>query len=57
MGVLGSSTGEVGLVLLSLGVGEVRAFVGVEGEAESTLEAAEVVAEDVGVLGVDFRVS
>lgn len=50
VGVAGGAAGEVGLVLLALGVGQVRAFVGVEGEAEAALEAAEVVTEDVGVL-------
>lgn len=50
MGVSSGTTGKVGLMLLALSVGEVGAFVGVEGEAETALEAAEVVAEDVGVL-------
>lgn len=50
MGVSGRAAGEVGLVLLALRVGEVGPFVGVEGEAQAALEAAEVVAEDVGVL-------
>ncbi len=48
--VAGGAAGEVGLVLLALGVGQVGALVGVEGEAQPALEAAEVVAEDVGVL-------
>lgn len=41
---------EVGLVLLALGVREVRAVVLVDCQAEAALEGAEVVAEDVGVL-------
>ena len=46
----GSTTGEVGLMLLALGVGEVGAVVLVDGEAEAALEGAQVVLEDVGVL-------
>ena len=44
------ATGEVGLVLLALRVGQVRAFVGVERQAEPALEPAEVVPENIGVL-------
>lgn len=36
--VFGGSTGEVGLVLFTLGVCEVGAFVGVQGEAETAFE-------------------
>ena len=48
--VLGGTTGEIGLMLLSLGVREVGAFVGVEGETETTFESTQVISEDVRVL-------
>jgi hypothetical protein len=46
----GGAAGEVRLVLLALGVGEVGAVVLVDGEAEAALKGAKMVAEDVGVL-------
>lgn len=46
----GGAAGEVGLVLLALGVGEVGAVVLVDGQAETALEGADVVLEEVGVL-------
>lgn len=46
----GGTAGEVGLVLLALGVGEVGAVVLVDGQAEAALEGADVVFEEVGVL-------
>lgn len=48
--VLCCSPGEVRLMLLALGVGEVGALVRVESEAQPALEAAEVVPKDVRVL-------
>lgn len=44
------SAGEVRLMLLSLRVCEVGAFVGVQRETETTFQGAKVVAQDVGVL-------
>ena len=44
------SASEVGLMLLSLGVCEVGAFIGVEGETETTFEGTKVVAQDIGIL-------
>lgn len=43
------SAGEVGLVLAALCMGEVGAIVLVDCQAEATLEAADVVLEEVGV--------
>lgn len=49
-GLFRSTAGEVGLVLATLGVGEVRAIVLMHSETEATLEAADVVLEEVWVL-------
>ena len=40
---------EVGLVFAALGVGQVRAIILVDGEAETAFEAADVVFEEVWV--------
>jgi hypothetical protein len=48
--IASSTTGEVGLMLLSLRVGEVGALVGVQSQAQSTLESSEMIAKDVGIL-------
>lgn len=49
------SSCEVRLMLLALGVREVRAFVGVKGQAQSTFDSAKVVAQDIGVLRDEAR--
>ena len=49
-GVAGSSSGKVGLVLLSLRVGEVGALVCMKREAETTFEPSEMVTEQVRIL-------
>lgn len=46
----GGAAGEVGLMLLALRVGEVGAVVLVNRQAETALEGADVVLEEVGVL-------
>jgi hypothetical protein len=47
---LGGTAGEVGLVLPSLCMCEVRAVVLVDSQAETALEASDVVLEEVRVL-------
>lgn len=46
----GCTTGEVRLVLFALGMGQVGAVILVDGETETTLEAADMVLEEVRVL-------
>ena len=46
----GRTTRKVSLMLLSLGVCEGGAFIGVEGETETTFEGTKVVAQDIGIL-------
>lgn len=57
LGVSGCAAGEVRLVLFALGVSEVGAFVGVEGEAKTAFESAEVVPQNVRVLCIDRSAS
>lgn len=45
----GGATGEVRLVLFALRVGQVGAIILVDCEAETALEAADMVFEEVGV--------
>jgi hypothetical protein len=48
-GLFHGTTGEVGLVLLALGVGQVRALVGMEGQTELALVRAQMVLHEVRV--------
>ena len=50
--VTSSTTSKVGLMLLALSVGEVGAFIGVKSKTKSTFKGTEMVAQDIGILGV-----
>lgn len=50
LGLLGSSPGQVGLMLLPLGVCEIAALIVVQRQAEFALVGAQVVLHEVGVL-------
>lgn len=50
MRVLGRSSGQIRLMLLSLSMSEIRSFVRVESETESTFERSQVISENVGIL-------
>ena len=45
-----STTGEVGLMLFALGMGEVGAVILVDCETETALETSDVILEEVGIL-------
>ena len=47
--VLSCTPSQIRLMLLSLSMGEVGTFVGVESEAETTFESSEMVTKDVGI--------
>lgn len=51
-GIAGGATSKVGLMLLSLGVSQVGAFVGMQCQAQSTFERPQMISENVRILKV-----
>jgi len=51
LGLLGGPPGEVALMLLALGVGQVRSLIVMQGQTQFTLECPKMIPHEVGVLG------
>merc|ERR1719188_1905725 len=51
LGLLGSSPGQVTLMLLSLGMGQVGSLVIVESQTQLTLKRSKMISHKIGILG------
>ena len=55
-GIASSSASKIGLVLFTLCMSEIRAFISVERQAQSTFQRPKMVAKDVRILTAFYKV-